>query len=125
MKYSGDYEVTSSGLSYGTLHVLALTVLPYLPDTPGLICIEELENGIHPKAIETILESLRSVYSSQVLISSHSMTALAHTKLSQIIILRASSDGVSEAVTGEEHPLLSEWKGELDLGMLFAAGVLE
>jgi predicted ATPase len=124
IKYSGDYEVTSSGLSYGTLHILALTVLPYLPNAPSLICIEELENGIHPKAIETILESLSSVYSSQILISSHSMTALAHTKLSQIIVLRASSEGVSEAVAGDKHPLLAEWQGELDLGMLFAAGVL-
>lgn len=124
IKYSGDYEVTSSGLSYGTLHILALTVLPYLPNAPSLICIEELENGIHPKAIETVLESLSSVYSSQILISSHSMTALAHTKLSQIIVLRANSDGVSEAVPGDKHPLLAGWKGELDLGMLFAAGVL-
>lgn len=111
IKYSGDYEVTSSGLSYGTLHILALTVLPYLPNAPRLICIEEIENGIHPKAIETILESLRSVYSSQVLISSHSMIALAHTKLSQIIILRADSNGVSEAYSGSQkldRPLSSE-----------------
>ncbi|MEO0771186.1 MAG: AAA family ATPase [Cyanobacteria bacterium J06649_4] len=125
IKYSGDYEVTSSGLSYGTLHILALTVLPYLLSPPSLICIEELENGIHPKAIETILESLRSVYSSQIMVSSHSMTALAHTKLSQIIVLRADSEGVSEAVSGDKHPLLAEWQGELDIPMLFAAGVLE
>ncbi len=117
--------MTSSGLSYGTLHILALTVLPYLPNAPSLICIEELENGIHPKAIETILESLSSVYSSQILISSHSMTALAHTELSQVIVLRATSDGVSEAVSGDKHPLLAEWQGELDIAMLFAAGVLE
>lgn len=29
--YQGGYEVTSSGLSDGTLRILALTILPYLP----------------------------------------------------------------------------------------------
>ncbi|WP_414623401.1 AAA family ATPase [Calothrix sp. CCY 0018] len=68
LTYLGNYIVTSSGLSYGTLHILALTILPYLPKVADLIFLEEPENGIHPRAIEVVLQSLSSVYNSQVFI---------------------------------------------------------
>ncbi len=32
--------------------------------------------------------------------------------------------GATDIVRGDEHPRLKHWKGELDLGTLFAAGVL-
>ena len=54
LTYWGNHTVTSSGLSYGTLHILALTILAYLPQQPGLIFLEEPENGIHPRAIEVV-----------------------------------------------------------------------
>jgi predicted ATPase len=122
--YNGGYEVTSSGLSYGTLHIFALTVLPYLLNPPTIICIEELENGIYPKAIESVLQSLSSIYSSQILISTHSPIVMAHTSLESIIVLRINPNGVAEAVKGDQHPLLKDWQGKMDLGMLFAAGIL-
>lgn len=42
--YNGGYEVTLSGLSEGTLRILALTVLPYLARRPALIINEEPNN---------------------------------------------------------------------------------
>ena len=48
--------------------MLALTILAYLPDIEGTLLIEEPENGIHPKAIETVFQSLSSVYNAQVLL---------------------------------------------------------
>ena len=70
--YNNSYVVTSSGLSDGTLRVLALTLLSYLNSPPRLLVVEEPENGIHPRAIETVLECLSSMNDSQVLVSSHS-----------------------------------------------------
>jgi energy-coupling factor transporter ATP-binding protein EcfA2 len=54
--YQGGYEVTSSGLSDGTLRILALTILPYLPEPPAVLVTEGPENGVHPRAIEAILQ---------------------------------------------------------------------
>ncbi len=122
--YNGGYEVTSSGLSEGTLRILSLTILPYLNNLPSIIIIEEPENGIHPRAIESVLQSLSSVYDSQVLVSSHSPVVLAQSRLDQILCACLADNGAASVVSGKEHPQLKEWQGQIDLGALFAAGVL-
>ena len=122
--YQGGYEVTSSGLSEGTLKILALTILPYLNNLPAIVFLEEPENGIHPRAIEAVLQSLSSAYDSQLLISSHSPVVLANSELSQILCSRLNGNGAASIVAGTDHPQLKEWKGQVDLGALFAAGVL-
>ncbi len=122
--YWGNHIVTSSGLSYGTLHILALTILPYLPQPHRLIFLEEPENGIHPRTIEVVLQSLSSVYDSQVWVSTHSPIVLAHTDLKSVIVMRGSKENGAEAILGNQHPRLQDWQGKIDLGSLFAAGVL-
>lgn len=124
VQYSGGFGVTSSGLSDGTLRILTLTLLPYLPSAPRLIVTEEPENGIHPRAIEAILQSLSSMYESQVWVSSHSPVVLAQASLEHLVCARLNDDGGVEMVEGMKHPRLMEWRGEIDLGSLFAAGVL-
>ena len=123
--YEGGFAVTSSGLSEGTLRILALTLVAYLPNAPTLLVIEEPENSIHPQAIETIMQSLRSLYDQQVWVSTHSPVVLADGKLSELVITRLDRTGAATVVRGEEHPRLAEWKGAIDLGSLFATGVFE
>ncbi len=125
--YDGRYTVTSSGLSDGTLRVLALTLVPYLDEPPAVLITEEPENGVHPQGIEAVLQSLSSVYDRQVWISTHSPVVIAQTKLSQVLCMRMHKDGAVAVVPGDEHPRLREWKksvGRADLGTLFAAGIL-
>lgn len=124
LDYHGGYSVTSSGLSDGTLRILALTILPYLDAAPAVICLEEPENGIHPRAIQRVIESLGSMYDSQVWLSTHSPIVLAYTNLQQVIVMRSDEDGRVQAVPGDEHPRLKDWQGGIDLGALYAAGVL-
>lgn len=125
IEYQGGYAVTSSGLSDGTLAILAYTILPYLRNPPTLLCLEEPENGLHPGAIETVLQSLSSLYDSQVWLSTHSPIVLAHTNLDRMIIMRSNGDGGVAAILGDQHPRLRDWHGGIDLGSLFAAGVLD
>ena len=122
--YRGDFKVPSSGLSDGTLRILTLTLLPYLSRQPAILVTEEPENGIHPRAIEAVLQSLSSMYDSQVWVSSHSPVVLASAKLDQLLCARVTSEGGVEMVAGTDHPRLKEWRGGIDLGSLFAAGVL-
>ncbi len=72
--YASGLKVPSWGLSDGTLRMFALTLLPYLPDLRGVYLIEEPENGIHPRAVETVYESISSVYNAQVLTATHSLS---------------------------------------------------
>lgn len=122
--YQGGYTVTSSGLSEGTLRILALTILPYLNTLPGIVFLEEPENGIHPRAIEAVLQSLSSAYDAQLFISTHSPVVLANSELDQILCSRLEANGAATIIPGTAHPQLRDWKGQVDLGALFAAGVL-
>jgi AAA domain, putative AbiEii toxin, Type IV TA system len=124
--YAGGYRVTSSGLSEGTLRILALSLLPYLPAAamPRLLVTEEPENGIHPRAIETVVQSLGALSDSQVWISTQSPIVLADIDLDQVLAARLDGDGSVSVIPGREHPQLRDWHGTIDLGTLFAAGVL-
>ncbi len=122
--YNDAYQVTSTGLSEGTLRILGLTLLSYLENPPALLVAEEPENGIHPRAIEAVLDGLSSMYDSQVLLSSHSPVVVANVALEHLLAARLERGGAVTIVPGEEHPRLVDWKGGLDLGRLFAAGVL-
>lgn len=124
VSYKGDFKVPSPGLSDGTLRILTLTLLPYLSKHPAILVTEEPENGIHPRAIEAVLQSLSSMYDSQVWVSSHSPVVLARAKLDQLLCARLANEGGVEMVAGTDHPRLQEWRGGIDLGSLFAAGVL-
>ncbi|MCV2459429.1 AAA family ATPase [Streptomyces sp. ICN988] len=127
--YTGGYEVTSSGLSDGTLRVLAYTLLPYLSRTPALLVTEEPENGIYPQAIEIVMQALRSVRGSQVLVASQSPLVLAQADLADVLATRMDpATGAVTVVRGDHHPRMADWRAgldDLDLGTLFATGVFE
>src|SRR5690606_32808765 len=70
--YENGVGVPSRMVSDGTLRSLALTLLAYLPGLTGLYLIEEPENGIHPRAVESLFQSLSSIYDPQVLLATRS-----------------------------------------------------
>lgn len=124
LEFENGLKVPSWLVSDGTLRLLALTLLAYLPDLQGIFLIEEPENGIHPRAVETVFQSLSSVYRAQVLIATHSPVVLSIAKPEHVLCFAKTAEGATDIVTGSEHPKLREWKGETDLGTLFASGML-
>jgi hypothetical protein len=124
LELENGLRVPSWLISDGTLRLLALTLLAYLPDTAGIFLIEEPENGIHPRAVETVFQSLSSVYDAQVLLATHSPVVLSLAQPDQVLCFARTPDGATDIVRGSEHPRLREWRGETDLGTLFASGVL-
>lgn len=120
----GGLEVPSWMVSDGTLRLLALTLPAYLEDFQGVYLIEEPENGIHPRAVETMFQSLASAYDAQVLLATHSPVILSTASADTVLCFAKGPDGATDIVLGTEHPALSDWRGEENLGVLFAAGVL-
>ena len=119
-----EQPVPSWLLSDGTLRLFALTLLAYLPNNQEVYLIEEVENGIHPRAIEAIFDSLSSVYDGQVLLATHSPLIVGLTKPEQVLCFAKNPSGATSIVRGSEHPKLRDWRGQVDLGTLYAAGVL-
>jgi len=122
--YQNGGKIPSWLVSDGTLRLFALTILAYLPNLQGVFLIEEPENGIHPKAIETVYQSLSSVYSAQILLASHSPIILSMVKPSDVLCFAKTKEGITDIVSGSEHPKLKNWKGTINLSDLFAGGIL-
>lgn len=120
VRYRGGLEIPSWMTSDGTLRTLPA----YLPNLRGVFLIEEPENGIHPRAIEAVVQSLSSVYHAQVLLATHSSVIVNAVELDDILCFSKDAHGATDIVSGPEHPALREWKKESNLGLLFAAGVL-
>ncbi|MDA8239586.1 MAG: ATP-binding protein [Nitrospiraceae bacterium] len=122
--YKGGLEVPSWMVSDGTLRLLALTLPAYLPEFTGVYLIEEPENGIHPRAVATAFESLSSVYNAQILMATHSPVILSMVEAENVLCFAKSTEGATVIVLGSKHPALKDWRGETNLGVLFAGGVL-
>ena len=124
VKYNTGLEVPSWKVSDGTLRLMALTLLAYMPETYGLYMIEEPENGIHPGGLQAAFDSLSSVYDAQVLLATHSPQFVAIAKPKDLMCFSKTEDGLVDIVHGESHPRLQNWQYQVDLGTFYASGIL-
>ena len=105
--YTGGLEIPSWMASDGTLRLLALTLPAYLDKLKGIYLIEEPENGIHPRAVETMYQSLNSVYDAQILLATHSPVILSVAEPKDVLCFAKNDEGAADIVIGSEHPPLS------------------
>jgi len=124
LKDENDRLIPSWVLSDGSLRILALTLLAYLPGNQRIYLIEEPENGIHPQAIETVYQSLSSVYQGQVFVATHSPVFLSIAKKEELLCFSRNADGSAQIISGDKHPLLRDWEGSPNLEILYASGIL-
>ena len=124
LEYHSGLKIPSWTASEGTLRFLALTLLAYLPQDKELYCVEEPENGIHPKIVDAVYDSLSSVYDAQILVSTHSPAFLRRAQPEEVLCFAQDVDGATDIVRGDRHPLFRDWKENVDTSALFAAGVI-
>jgi predicted ATPase len=91
-------------LSDGTLRFLALSVLEQEPENPGLICLEEPENGIHPDRIPAMLRLIQDIATDieepvdassnplrQVIVNTHSPVVVSQGPKESFILAESSA----------------------------------
>jgi len=124
LRYDNGLDVPSLLLSDGTLRMLALTLPAFLPAESALYMVEEPENGVHPKALEIILRSLSAIPGGQILLATHSPLVVQQCGINPLLCFSRDKEG-THIVPGPKHPVLKKWDGMPDLGVVFAAGLLE
>jgi predicted ATPase len=117
-------KIPAWSLSDGTLRLLALTLLPYIPQSSSVFFIEEPENGIHPQAVEAVFQSLGSVYDGQVMVATHSPVMVGLCAPEQLLCFSKTGSGETDVLTGDRHPMLRDWRQGLPLARMYAAGIL-
>ncbi|NSW54975.1 MAG: ATP-binding protein [Armatimonadetes bacterium] len=122
--FEGGPPVPSWLLSDGTLRFLAMTLIAYLQGSDTIYIIEEPENGIHPRALEAVMDSLSSVYQGQVFAATHSPLVVGLSKPEHLLCFDRNPDGSTAVLPGDQHPALRDWSRSISLADLYAAGVL-
>lgn len=86
-------------LSDGTLRFIAYLALKYDREHQGVLCIEEPENGVHPRQLERIVRVLKATATDfnseddtkrplrQVIISTHSTALMAQVPLDSLVYM--------------------------------------
>ncbi len=104
LRYDTGVEIPSWTASGGTMRLLALTLLAYLPDSREIFLLEEPENGIHPSALRGIRDALWSAHDAQVLLTTHSPTLSGLAEPTELLCFARDGEGATDIVRGSEHP---------------------
>jgi predicted ATPase len=135
LRENGHEAVSADNLSQGTLYLLALLVLAYAPQPPAVVCLEEPDRGIHPRALREVRDQLyRLCYPQdfgmervpvQVIATSHSPYFLDQFREHPEEVVLASKRGKEASFERlSERTDLLELMKEAHLGDLWYSGVL-
>jgi predicted ATPase len=113
--------------SFGTVRALALLALLHDPNPPRLICVEEIDHGLHPLALDRVVDRMRGAVSrSQLIVATHSPALVNRLKAEELIVCeRDPVDGAS-LIPAIEPSLVREMEAAsgLKLGELWFSGAL-
>lgn len=118
-------------MSDGTLKIFAYLLLLEDPSPPPFICIEEPENGLYHKLLETLAQEFREHAtgkkgSSQVFITTHQPYFVNALNPEEIWVLDKGNDGFSTIRRASDVPLIKEMVAqELPLGGLWYSDYLD
>ncbi|MGV9536209.1 AAA family ATPase [Streptosporangium sandarakinum] len=113
--------------SYGTIRLLGLLAMLHDPNPPALTCVEEIDHGLHPQALELLVERIREASErTQFIIATHSPALADRLRPEELIVCERGEDGSSlipaiSAARVEEIVRASEG---MPLGELWFSGAL-
>jgi predicted ATPase len=118
-------------MSDGTLKVFAYLLLLEDPSPPPFICIEEPENGLYHKLLETLAQEFREHAtgkkgSSQIFITTHQPYFVDALQPEEVWVLEKGIDGFSAIKRASEDPLIQNLVSQgLPLGGLWYSDYLD
>ena len=86
-------------ISDGTYNILSLMATVYQSNQPQFLCIEEPENGLHPQAIELLVDFFREKCEEEghhIWLNTHSQTLVRCLEIDEIILVN-KVDGATQA----------------------------
>ncbi|MBE3012532.1 AAA family ATPase [Microbispora sp. NEAU-D428] len=113
--------------SYGTIRLLGLLAMLYDPDPPALTCVEEIDHGLHPQALELLVERVREASDkTQFIIATHSPGLADRLKPEEIVVCERADDGSSliPAISTAKVEQIVEASEGMPLGELWFSGAL-
>ncbi|MFF7646612.1 AAA family ATPase [Streptomyces canus] len=113
--------------SFGTVRMLCLFALLHDPHPPVMTCIEEIDHGLHPHALELLSERLREASErTQLLVTTHAPVLVDQLEPDEVVICERDAKGASHipATSTERIREVVEASEGLPLGELWFSGAL-
>lgn len=118
-------------MSDGTLKMFAYLLLLEDPNPPPFLCIEEPENGLYHKLLESLAREFRehvnhSKNASQVFITTHQPYFVDALSPEEVWVLEKGSDGFAQIRRASDDPIITNMVAEgLPLGSLWYSDYLD
>lgn len=126
-EYGIQDPIPLADASFGTVRGLALLAMLHDPAPPQLTCVEEIDHGLHPYALDVIVDRMRSAATrTQLIVVTHSPALVNRLRPDELIVCeRDPETGATQlpAVNADEIAAMTE-ASDLRLGELWFSGVL-
>ena len=115
--------------SFGTVRMLALLTALHDPDPPPFTGIEEVDHGLHPWAIDILVDRLRAASQrSQILVTTHAPTLVNRLQPSELVVCDRNAEtgaSVIPCISSKELQGVEREGNGLKPGELWFAGTLD
>ena len=130
-----DTWIEPDNVSQGTLYLLAMITLAHDPDPPSIVCIEEIDRGIHPRMLREVRDVLyRLSYPAafgetrtpvQLIATTHSPYLLdLFREHPEEVVISAKHGATATFSRLTDRPDITEMLAESPLGDMWYSGVL-
>ncbi len=110
----GAQGVPAYAVSEGTLLTLGLLTVLSAPHPPHLVLIDDLERGLHPRALGDLVQQIRRLQEQdpelQIVAASHSPYLLDYLQADEILLTSLGDDGYAAVKPLTAHPEYDRWK---------------
>jgi hypothetical protein len=118
-----SFEIPSSLLSEGMRRLVAIFALLENDPKPSLLVIEEIENGLDPWTLQSVLDALRTASNEiQILLTTHSPFLLDHVAPDEVIHVQRQAGDTSYARVSELEQV-ARYERVLAPGAMYLSGV--
>ena len=120
----GADSLSASQVSEGTLLVLGLLAALHAPSGPGLVLLDDLDRGLHPKAQKELITLLRGLLDTnpdlQIVATTHSPYLLDCMQPAEVRMTHLTDDGSTHCAPLTRHPKFEKWKDEFHSGEMWS-----
>ncbi len=126
MVFDFDYAkgIPASSVSDGTILVLGLLAVLHGPSQPKVLLLDDIEQGLHPKAQRKLLDLLGKLIERspglQIIATAHSPYLLDGLKPEQVRLVTLDANGHSVFGALQDHPQYDQWKDEMTPGEMWS-----
>lgn len=118
--FIGTKGISASQVSEGTLLTLGLMLVLNGLNPPNLLLIDDVERGLHPRALGDLILQLRRLQAErpelQIVASSHSPLLLDYLKPEEVLLTALNLDGSASVAPLTAHPDFERWRDVMEPG---------